>query len=183
MKPDLTFGLSLGKLRSKGNTVGSRGKLTKEDLAYIAGFLDGDGCIMLQLINRHDYMLGYQIRASIVFYQKTCNREFLEWLKSALHHGYIRNRPDGMSEYTIVGVTQVKEVLLLLIPFVRLKRKQAKLALKILKQMPGKGEKMTPQLLYKLAPAVDQFRFLNYSKKRTNTAKQVKDFLLSHNFL
>jgi intein-encoded DNA endonuclease-like protein len=50
--------------------------LKKEELAYIAGFLDGDGCIMLQLINRKDYKLGYQIRASIVFYQKTEKREF-----------------------------------------------------------------------------------------------------------
>jgi hypothetical protein len=51
--------------------------MTKEELAYIAGFLDGDGCIMLQLIWRHDYKLGYQIRASIVFYQKTQYKNFL----------------------------------------------------------------------------------------------------------
>ena len=170
-------------MRLRGNTVGSRGKLTKEDLAYIAGFLDGDGCIMLQLVYRHDYVLGYQIRASIVFYQKTCNRMFLGRIKKALRYGYIRNRPDGVSEYTIVGVNQVKEILLLLRPFLRLKLKQANLALNILDKMPKSREKMTLELLQDLAPKVDGFRLLNYSKKRTNTSERVKDFLLANNFL
>ena len=38
--------------------------------AYIAGFLDGDGCVMFQLVKRKGYIFGFQIRASVVFYQK-----------------------------------------------------------------------------------------------------------------
>lgn len=45
-------------------------KLTKLDYAYIAGFLDGDGSILAQLVRRTDYRLGFQIRVSITFYQK-----------------------------------------------------------------------------------------------------------------
>lgn len=157
--------------------------MTKEELAYIAGFLDGDGCIMLQLIYRHDYVYGYQIRASIVFYQKQQYRPFLEWLKEKLFFGYIRNRNDGMSEYTIVGVEAVKNVLQKLVPYLRLKKKQADLALKVLARMPGKGKKISPKLLLELAKEADKFAFLNYSKKRTNTSVQVEDFLKSHNFL
>ncbi len=41
--------------------------MSDEDKAYIAGFLDGDGSIMAQLVFRKDYRLGYQIRVSIVF--------------------------------------------------------------------------------------------------------------------
>jgi intein-encoded DNA endonuclease-like protein len=114
----------------------------KEELAYIAGFLDGDGCIMLQLVFRHDYVFGYQIRASIVFYQKQSNASFLNWLKEKLKYGYIRNRNDGMCEYTIVGVEAVSEVVKLLKPFLVLKRKQADLAIKVLAQMPGKGKRI-----------------------------------------
>ena len=40
------------------------------DLAYIAGFLDGDGSIFFQLIRKNDYRLGFQIRPSVAFYQK-----------------------------------------------------------------------------------------------------------------
>ena len=155
--------------------------MTKEELAYIAGFLDGDGCIMLQLVYRHDYVLGYQIRASIVFYQKTQYRSFLEWIKQKLVDGYIRERNDGMSEYTIVGIGPVGRVVKLLYPYLRLKNKQAKLVLEVLSKMPGSGRKIKPELLFLLAKEVDKFADLNYSKRRTNTSTKVKDFFESHN--
>src|SRR3990172_9984245 len=127
----------------EGNTEGKSKDcpVTKEELAYTAGFLDGDGCIMLQLVYRHDYVFGYQIRASIVFYQKTQNKGFLESIKRKLKSGYIRVRNDGMSEYTIVGVEPVGKILKLLYPYLRLKREQAKLTLYVLSKMPGRGRK------------------------------------------
>ncbi len=157
--------------------------MTKEEKAYIAGFLDGDGCIMLQLIYRHDYLLGYQIRASIVFYQKTQYKWFLEWIKEKLNYGYIRNRNDGMSEYTIVGVKETRKVIKILYPYIRLKKKQADLTLQIAKLMPTSGRKMTAFLLYTISKEVDKFLEINYSKKRTNTSKVVKKFLISKNLL
>ena len=157
--------------------------MEKEKAAYIAGFLDGDGCIMLQLIYRKDYLLGYQIRASIVFYQKQQNRYYLEWLKQKLGDGYIRNRGDGMSEYTIVGIQSVRRILEMLKPYLVLKRKHVKVALYVLEKMPGTGRKMRPEVLLKLAKYVDKFATLNYSKKRTNTSKEVTRFLLSHKLL
>ncbi len=53
-------------------------------LAYIAGFLDGDGSIFFQLIRKEDYRVGFQIRSSIAFYQKTKNEQILLWLKEQL---------------------------------------------------------------------------------------------------
>ena len=136
---------------------------------------------MLQLVFRHDYVLGYQIRASIVFYQKQKNAYFLDWLKKKLKDGYIRIRNDGMSEYTIVGVTPVTRVLKLLYPYLRLKKEAAKVALKVLSQMPGRGREMKPKLLLSLSKEVDKFLYLNYSKKRTNTTEKVKEFFRSRN--
>jgi hypothetical protein len=167
-----------------GNTEGkTRVLMKKEELAYIAGFLDGDGCVMLQLVYRHDYKLGYQIRASIVFYQKTQYKDFLFWLKEKLLFGYIRDRKDGMSEYTIVGIKSVEGVLLTLKPYIRLKRKQVDLTLLVLSQMPGQGRHMTPKLLLKLSTEVDKFGELNYSKRRTNTSAKVREFLQSRGLL
>ncbi len=155
--------------------------MRKEDCAYIAGFLDGDGCIMLQLVYRHDYVLGYQIRASIVFYQKQQYRPFLGWLQDQFDGiGYIRNRNDGMSEYTIVGIADVEKVLKLLLPYLRLKKPQAEIALKVISQMPGSGRKMTEEKLLTLAKEVDRFVDLNYSKKRVNTSEKLRAFLASH---
>jgi len=151
-------------------------------LSYIAGFLDGDGCIMLQLVYRHDYLLGYQIRSSIVFYQKTRYRKYLEWLKSKLKFGYLRNRKDNITEYTIVGHEEVEAILTLLKPYLRLKKEQARLALEIINKLKG-IKRLSPKILLKMSRKVDRFASLNCSKKRTNTAAKVKKFLIAKNLL
>eukprot|EP01047_Picozoa_sp_COSAG01_P000436 COSAG01_NODE_8_length_44037_cov_102.614593_10_plen_59_part_00 len=46
-------------------------RLTIEEKAYIAGFLDGDGSINAQIVQRKDYVLKFQIRVSVTFFQKT----------------------------------------------------------------------------------------------------------------
>jgi hypothetical protein len=147
-----------------------------KEKAYIAGFLDGDGSIMAQLVKRNDYKLGYQIRASIVFYQKTNHRKFLLWLKGQLGFGYIRDRNDGMSEYTIVGLREVEYVLTLLYPFLRLKKALAKDVLYLIRQHPAKRN-MTAKQLVRLSKLVDKTAAFNYSKKRTNTSLEVMAFL------
>ena len=141
--------------------------------AYIAGFLDGDGCIMAQLIRRKDYIYGYQVRLSIVFYQKENHRHHLEWLKKKFKYGYIRNRGDGMCEYTIVGLKEVGQISQLLIPYLKLKKDLAKLIVKISK-MP---KKPSQEELIRYAKLVDASAEFNYSKKRINRASTVEAFL------
>jgi hypothetical protein len=152
--------------------------MLNEEKSYIAGFLDGDGCIMAQLVKHKDYIFGFQVRVSIVFYQKSTHQEILSWLKSMLRVGYIRNRNDGMTEYTIVGLKEVREVLLLLSPFLRLKKVLAQEVLKLIKTYP---DKMTPKELLRLSILVDKTATFTYSKKRTNTSESVKTFLKEHN--
>ena len=152
-------------------------KISSTTKAYIAGFLDGDGCIMFQLIRRKDYVYGFQIRASIVFYQKTINRCHLEWLKNILSFGYIRNRKDGMTEYNIVGFKPVIKVLKFLRPYIKMKHEHVITALEIDRIMNGK---FTIQKMLKAASFVDKYQKLNYSKKRINTAEVLKNFLKEH---
>lgn len=148
--------------------------MSDEDRAYIAGFLDGDGSIMAQLVRRKDYKLGYQIRISIVFYQKQVHEEILLWLREQFNVGYIRRRNDGMTEYTIVGLTEVERVLQLLQDKLRLKKKLAQRVLRIIKLHP---KKMTASKLVKLAELVDKTAEFNYSKKRTVTTSVVQSYL------
>ena len=152
--------------------------MSDEVAAYIAGFLDGDGSIMAQLVRRKDYKLGYQIRVSIVFYQKQSHQEILFWLKEQLGNGYIRNRKDGMSEYTIVGLVQVNQVLKSLAPHLRLKKQLSKDVQTLIAKHP---KKMTAKKLVSLSKLVDKTAEFNYSKKRTNTSEVVAGFLKKHN--
>jgi len=45
-------------------------------LAYIAGFLDGDGSIFFQIIPRSDYKQKFHIRSSVAFYQNQEKQSF-----------------------------------------------------------------------------------------------------------
>ncbi len=42
--------------RAEGNTEGRPSTVHDATRAYIAGFLDGDGSIIFQLVRRHDYV-------------------------------------------------------------------------------------------------------------------------------
>jgi len=141
------------------------------DLAYIAGFLDGDGSIFFQLIRKNDYRLGFQIRPSLAFYQKTDNEQILVWLKEQLIAGCLRRRGTGISDYTIVESSEVRRLLNELQPYVRLKRSQVRLGLEILDALPSATD---PHRFLLLCRRVDEFRGLNYSKKRTVTSDVVE---------
>jgi hypothetical protein len=169
-----------GKLAPKGNTEGRLVTMDPTILAYIAGFLDGDGSIFFQLIRKKDYCLGFQIRTSIAFYQKTENEHILLWLKDRFGSGYIRRRKTGLSDYTIVEAGEVRRILKLLQPYVRLKTEHVRLGLEILERFPLSGDATT---MIELCRLVDRFRNINYSKKRTVTSLDVEAFLKSHGYL
>jgi hypothetical protein len=143
-------------------------------LAYIAGFLDGDGSIFFQLIRKNDYRFGFQIRASVAFYQRTDNEHILLWLKEQLISGCLRRRGTGVSDYTIVEPCEVRRILSQLQPHVRLKRSQVQLGIEILDALPTATE---PRQFLALCRRVDRFRELNYSKKRTITSALVEQHL------
>ena len=164
------------RYRTVQRAIPREDSMSDEEKAYIAGFLDGDGSIMAQLVARKDYKLGYQIRVSVVFYQKTAHQKFLLWLKEQLGYGYVRSRNDGMSEYTIVGLREVEYVLKLLSPFLRLKKVLARDVLEIISKHPSQ-RKMTATKLISLSKLVDKTASFNYSKKRTITSVKVQDFL------
>src|SRR3989304_2797613 len=107
-------------------------------LAYISGFLDGDGSIFFQIVPRKDYKQKFQIRTSIGFYQDSSNVRILEWLKEQIGAGYIRHRKTGISDYTIVESKEVEKLLTLLLPYVKLKRKHSELGLEIIKRLENK---------------------------------------------
>ena len=145
-------------------------------LAYIAGFLDGDGSIFFQIVPRKDYKFGFQIRSSIAFYQKTKFDNILMWLKRIFKSGYIRHREKEMSDYTIVESNEVEKILLTLQPYVKIKKKQLELGLKILEKL--KSFK-SPKEFLEICKMVDKFSELNYSKKRKITSKVVKNYFES----
>lgn len=151
-------------------------QLSNEEIAYLAGFLDGDGCINAQIVQREDYKLKFQIRVTITLFQDTKQHWFLIQIQKTIGYGTIRKRADGISEYAIVGKQSVTEILQRLLPYLKLKRKQAVLVLEICEQLSKKQDGAS---FLQLCAKADKVGELNYSKKKSMTASVVKQrFLL-----
>ena len=124
----------------EGNTEGKlkmlKYNLSELEKAYIAGFIDGDGSIIIQIVKDNTHKFGFYIRISLVFYQSTKRHWFIEYVGSLLKpFGYISKRNSGMSEFTITERSAVKLVLTELKPYLKIKKPVCKLALEIIKDL------------------------------------------------
>lgn len=152
--------------------MGSR--VTKDDRAYIAGFLDGDGSLMLQLKKRSDTVKGIRIMATICFYQDTRHEKYLLWIRKIFRIGYLSRRSDGMTELRINGFGQVARVLLELLPHIRFKEVQAKALLGACKLLQ---EKRLSQLSSKEKRKIIDFILVIQSENYTSKTRRSKEEL------
>jgi len=163
--------------------VGSRSKIKKEiakeiERAYIAGFLDGDGSLMLQIKKRHDSKSKFRFMSTICFYQDTRHAKDLTWIREIFEIGYISKRNDGMSELRINGYQSVKNILEILLPFIRFKRIQAEALFKACIILSSKKYKLL--LKSDLAMLVDLILIIqkeNYATKSKKTRKELLKIL------
>ena len=151
-------------------------KLHKEEVAYLSGFLDGDGSLITQIVRDNNYQRGFYIRISINFYQKTKRHWFILHLKYLLKDGFVTKRKDGMSVYTIVGVEPVRKILILFKPHLKVKKSLARLVLRIIEE---RENVTTDAEFIKVCELVDKTAELTDSKKRVITSQTVRDFLIS----
>ena len=156
----------------KGNTVGSRSKI---NCAYIAGFLDGDGSLMLQIKKRTDGKIRFRFMPTICFYQDTRHEKTLHWIRGVFGIGYISKRNDGMTELRINGYKQIEEILNDLKPYLRFKKIQAGALQKACKLLSSKKfSKMTRVQMLRLVDFVLAIQNENYITKK----KKSRDELL-----
>lgn len=116
------------------------------DLAYMAGIVDGEGCIAIEryVSKGHGY---YRAKLRVA----NTNKELLEFLK--LYFGgtisnFGKRSPNQKPAYmwAIPGETAIKCIKALL-PYLFLKRPQAQLAIKFQSKKRGKGYYKTPKEL------------------------------------
>lgn len=150
--------LNLDKV-PKGNTVGRLSQ--REKLAYIAGFLDGDGSIMLQLRKNTEGKI-IRIKTVICIYQDNSHKKDIEWMQKILG-GYVYTRNDNICELRIEGFTKTLKILMLLKPFLRIKKKQASLLIKLIPKLQQKTVDK-----YSVSEWIKKMREYNYySSQRT----------------
>ncbi len=104
--------------------------LSEVNKAYISGLLDGDGAIMACIEKHTEKKFGFRIRIYIKISQN--NEKILNWCKSVTSVGSIRNINDREYEWLVRNQEEAKKLLELLTPYLKIKRKQAVLAKRIL---------------------------------------------------
>lgn len=149
--------------------------LNKEQAAYLAGFLEGNGCILVQIVKGSQYKYKHTIRVSVVFYQKKDKHWYFLKIKDIVGLGTIRFRKDGMIEYSIVGANLVKKFLEKLYPFLILKKNLASLVFRI---VDGLNVVQNEADFLEVCKLVDKVAEHTYSKKRKNTLLTVKNSLI-----
>ena len=153
--------------------MGSRSK-KEVDYAYIAGFLDGDGSLMLQIKKRSDGKSKIRFMATICLYQDTRHAKSLSWIREIFGIGYISKRNDGMSELRINGYESVKKILQLLLPYIKFKKIQTKSLLKACEILSSKKYKLLIKAdLLQLVDLVLAIQKENYVTKRKKTKKEL----------
>ena len=151
--------------------MGSRSTI---DYAYIAGFLDGDGSLMLQIKKRADGKSKIRFMATICFYQDTRHEKDLLWIQKVFGIGYISRRNDGMSEIRINGFKTVKEILENLIPYIRFKKIQSKALIESCMILSStKFNMLSREQLTKLVDLILVIQNENYVTKKKRTRSEL----------
>lgn len=146
------------------------GSRLETKIAYIAGFLDGDGSLMLQIKKRSDNGRP-RFMATICFYQDTRHDKTLFWIKDILGIGYISKRNDGMTELRINGFKQIERILKMLIPYVRFKKAQASTLLQAVMLLQKK--KLAEKDYEKLVDSILTIQSENYRTRKKKTKEEL----------
>ena len=157
--------------QKQDNTVGSQ---TNVELAYIAGFLDGDGSLMLQIKKRRDGKIGLRFMPTICLYQDTRHEKTLYWIQEKFCIGYVSKRNDGMSELRVNGYRQVANILKDLSPYIRFKKIQSEALISACEILSStKFSKLSKAQLKKLVDLILVIQKENYVTKKKKTRAEL----------
>jgi hypothetical protein len=151
----------------KVNTVGKN--VSEAERAYTAGFLDGDGSIMATIEKHLEKKFGFRIRITVKITQRDEN--VLRWFRGKYKIGYIRKNRSTF-DWVIRDQKMAKDFLEYLLVYLKAKRRQAEMALKILDV-----EIRKPKDVLKVARLADSLSKLNVRSKnrRKNFVSMIQE--------
>jgi len=148
-------------------------KISRDDLIYLAGFIDGDGSILAQITPAHDRLHKFQIRCTVVLYQDRRRAWFLQKMGDILGHGNLNNRNRSNWSWTIGARDEVRDLLLLIEPYLKIKKKLARIVIDIIERSKSVESRAD---LFKVMQLVDKTAEHTDSKTRVWTSLTAKIF-------
>jgi hypothetical protein len=114
--------------------------ITNEQAAYIAGIIDGEGCITIKKTKQKYHRIGFRFEVNLT----VVNTDFrlLDWLKNIIGKGRVSEKPLNFSicsnpSRTWFWVTTSQQARIILercLPYFVIKREQAELAIEFAKR-------------------------------------------------
>jgi len=156
--------------------------MTSQQRAYLAGLLDSDGSIMLQLRPRKEMRFLFRPKALVIFYQNSSRHDELLKLQKIISAGYLYKRNDRMSEIRIEGLSQVKSLLKKLKPYIRFKIIQVYGMINAIKILQ-KRRKYSLEDFLSVCKLADEISKANYSTNRKYDYSFVVKTLRDHKII
>jgi len=157
----------------RANAVGK--KFSEAELAYITGFLDADGAIMACIELHSGKRFRFRVRVSIKITQH--DRQILDWIQRILNAGIVRANRLGDKSQTfdlhIRDRNEVHKILMRIRPYLRVKHRQADIALKILNQNSDSKSNLIKNA--RLADALSRFN-VRSKNRRKNFVSKIKEY-------
>jgi len=150
-----------------------RKNLSEVELAYLAGLIDGDGAIMAWIERHCEKRFKFRVRLAIKV--SLNEKEPLEWIKKKVNFGYLRKNRNQY-EWCSQDQAEITNLISKLLPFLKVKKRQARIALKIAKIKIKNFEDLIKKA--KLADLLARFNSRS-KKRRKNFAKVLLQQVLS----
>jgi hypothetical protein len=103
---------------------------SEAELAYASGFIDADGAIMACIEKHSEKKFGFRVRVVLKVSQKEIF--IIKWFLKTFGVGNIRKNKN-IFDWQIQNQTDCLRMLKIFLPFIKVKKKQAKIAVSILK--------------------------------------------------
>lgn len=137
--------------------------MKSHERAYLAGLLDADGSIMLQLKRRKEMRFHFRFKTILVFYQDKHYLNEMQKIHQLLQVGYLYTRNDRICEIRVEGYSAVKYVAKQLQKYITFKRKQLDLLLQAIHILENSVKTIDEFL--EVCELSDQIANHNYSSK------------------
>ena len=145
-------------------------KYSVAERAYLAGFLDADGCVMATIERHKEKKFGFRVKVSLKVSQS--NRDVLDWFHSRFKVGYIRKNRTCF-DWVIRDQKLAGKLLLEVAPYLKVKKRQAVIARKILKTGDASRKALLKQA--RLADSLSSFN-VRSKGRRKNYSSMIEEY-------
>ena len=111
----------------KASAVGKN--YSEAELVYASGFIDADGAIMACIEKHSEKKFGFRVRVVLKVSQKEIM--IIKWFRKTFKLGNIRKN-QTIYDWQIQNQKDCLEMLKIFLPYIKVKKKQAKIAINIL---------------------------------------------------